>query len=178
MTYPSGSSPRSSAVRRVGTVVAVAVLLTTPACADTGVPAGTDPVRNASPVVTVPPEIGPQGCEPGSAITPVDEGLEVQGTMNKDHEELWALFATQDELTSGEPVPVYWRIGGDHLLRITLVGPNQRVVSPTSPVPGPHPTWERPGEPWTGTITFPQPGCWRLYVERGHLSGDLWVEVG
>jgi len=171
------SSP-STGARRAVVAVAASVLFALPACVDTGVPEGTDPIANASEVATVPPTIGPVGCDPGSTATQLPEGLEVQGAINDDREELWALFDTQDALASGEPIPVYWRIGGDKPLRITLVGPNDRLASTQAPIPKPHPTWERPGEPWMGLIAFPQPGCWRVYVERGKRAGDLWVNVG
>jgi hypothetical protein len=164
------------AIGRARVVTAVA-LLGLAGCGGADLPAGTDPVSDASPVVTVPPTIGPVGCEPGSPATRLPEGLEVQGTIDAPGEELWALFETAGPITWQEPIPVYWRIGGDRSLRITLVGPNDRVAPVPAPMPKPHETWERPGEPWMGTITFPQPGCWRIFVERARRQGDLWLEV-
>jgi hypothetical protein len=26
-------------------------------------------------------------------------------------------------------------------------------------------------------VTFPQSGCWRVYVERARVQGDLWLVV-
>lgn len=157
--------------------VAAVLVLALAGCSGSDLPAGTDPVSDVSPVITVPPTIGPTGCEPGSPAERVSEGLEVQGTIDVPGEELWALFDIDGPITWQEPIPVYWRIGGDRSLRITLIGPNDRVAPVPAPMPKPHETWERPGEPWMGTITFPQPGCWRIFVERAKRQGDMWVDV-
>lgn len=146
------------------------------ACGDTDVPRGADPIGSASRVVTLPPTIGPVGCEPGSPASTLGDGLEVEGEV-KGRDELWALFEGDGTVGWGVPVDVYWRIGGDKGLRITLIGPNDRIASVPAPHPQPHPEWDRPGEPWVSSITFPQPGCWRVYVERSRVQGDLWLTV-
>ena len=169
------ASKRTGATRALVAIAATA-FLTLASCVDPGVPSGTDPIGGASAIVTVPPTIGPVGCDPASTITQLPEGLEVHGAISDDDGDLWALFET-GKILAGEAIPVYWRIEGDKALRITLVGPNDRVASVPGPMPKPHATWERRGEPWVSTITFPQPGCWRVYVQRAKLQGDLWVVV-
>lgn len=157
--------------------IAVTAAFALTACADTDVPSGTDPLASASTIVSAPPTIGPVGCEPGSPSAVLEAGLEVQASASPADDEVWALFTGDGTIATGTPTEVYWRIGGDRALRIILVGPNDRVV-PVSPAhPEPHAEWSRPGEPWVSTITFPQPGCWRVYVERARVQGDLWVEV-
>ena len=37
--------------------------------------------------------------------------------------------------------------------------------------------WPGAGTPWTGTTTFPQAGCWRVDVQRGGLTGQLWLRA-
>lgn len=168
------SSSAFAGIRRTVVVATVAAAMAT-ACSDAGVPRGIDPVASASVVVSVPERVGREGCDRGSSVTEVDGGLEVEGRVD-GLGELWALFAT-DQVRAGEPIDVHWRIDGDKTMRVVLVGPNDRVVSVTPPKPDPSLTWDRPGEPWSGTITFPQSGCWRVYVERARVRGDLWVEV-
>jgi hypothetical protein len=172
----TSSSPRTAVTRAV-VAVSTAALLVLPACRGASVPSGSDPIADASVVVTVPPTIGPSGCDPSSRTRQLEAGLEVKGTIDVDDEDLWALFETQASIPAGQPVDVYWRIGGDKALRISLVGVNDQVVTVPAPIPTPHPDWDRPGEPWMSTITFPQPGCWRVFVERSKREGDLWVVV-
>jgi hypothetical protein len=64
-------------------------------------------------------------------------------------------------------------------VRLTLIGPQDRITRVPAPHPGlpPYP-WARPGDPWTGTVAFPQTGCWRVAVARGGLDGEMWVRVG
>jgi hypothetical protein len=38
--------------------------------------------------------------------------------------------------------------------------------------------WPGGGTPWTGTLTFAKAGCWRVYVQRGGLTGELWLRAG
>lgn len=169
------STSRISGARRAVAVMATAAFVMT-ACGDTDVPRGSDPIASASSIVTLPPTIGPAGCDPGSPASVLDAGLEVEGAV-EGSDELWALFEGDGTVGSGELVDVYWRIGGDKGLRITLVGPNDRIATVPAPRPQPHPEWDRPGEPWVSSVTFPQSGCWRVYVERARVQGDLWLVV-
>lgn len=168
------SSSALAGIRRAVLVATVATAVAV-SCSDAGVPRGIDPVASASVVVNVPERVGREGCDPGSPVSEIDGGLEVEGRVD-GRGELWALFAT-DRILAAEPIDVHWRIDGDKTMRVVLVGPNERVVSVTPPKPEPTLTWDRPGEPWSGTITFPQAGCWRVYVERARVRGDVWLEV-
>lgn len=143
------------------------------------VASGTDPVDQASPIVSVPPTVSTtQGCDPATPSSQLRQGLEIQGVTQRAGSKLWALFDTHDGLVSQTDTRVWWRVSGDHALRVTLVGPNERMVSVNGSVPQPKANWTRPGEPWKSTITFPQSGCWRVFVQRGDTIGDFWVEVG
>jgi hypothetical protein len=148
------------------------------ACSGPTVQRGTDPLVNASPEQTVPPlvEGSPGGCSPGSPTTALDLGLETEGTSSNG-KPVWALFQVEDTIPPGQLVTVWWRVGGDHALRLTLVGDDDRMESVSGARPGPLEGWDRPGEPWVSEISFPQPGCWRIYIQRGALAGDVFVEV-
>jgi hypothetical protein len=149
------------------------------ACSSTPpVQTGTDPLVNASPGQTVPPlvEGSPGGCAPGSPILAHELGLEAEGTSSNG-KPLWALFEVEDSIPPGQLVTVWWRVGGDHALRLTLVGDDDRMEQVSGARPGPLEGWERPGEPWVSEISFPQPGCWRIYIRRGGLAGDVFVQV-
>jgi hypothetical protein len=92
---------------------------------------------------------------------------------------VFALFTGVDALAAGEPISTYWRVGGGGALKITLVGPGDRIDHVSGVRPGvPAFTWELPGEPWQSELTFPQPGCWRIYLVRGGADGEVWVRVG
>lgn len=162
---------------RRAVVLLATALLALSACGGTDVPRGADPIASTAVAPTMPPTIGPVGCDPPSPSSQLEAGLEVEGTVEGGNDELWALFETDGPIASGAPTDVYWRIGGEKALRITLVGPNDRIASVPAPRPQPHPDWDRPGEPWVSVISFPQPGCWRVFVERSRRQGDLWVQV-
>lgn len=171
----TSSSSLLAGIRGVTMIVTVS-LLTAAGCSGTNVPSGFDPVASASAVVTVPARIGREGCDPASPIVAVEGGLEVGGNVDRHREELWAMFST-DRLVAGGPIDVHWRIGGDGSMRVTLVGPNELVAPAPAPRPEAYSGWDRPGEPWFGTITFPQAGCWRVHVQRARIQGEIWVEV-
>ena len=159
--------------------VAILATLTLGACAEgPSVASGTDPAPVGTGVATTPPPIpGARSCENLSPIHPVAHGLEAQGKM-RGAGSLFALFTDVDALSAGTPITTYWRLGGARALRVTLVGPGDRVAHATSVHPGVPPfTWDQPGEPWSSVVTFPQPGCWRVYVARAGADGDVWVRV-
>lgn len=87
------------------------------------------------------------------------------------------MFDTRDVVRAGQATTVWWRVPGDHALRLTLVGPGDRVVAVSGARPEPLQGWDRPGEPWVSELTFPQPGCWMVHVQRGGRRGDLWLQV-
>lgn len=179
--------PRHHRARRAAALMAAVVGLAVPACGAPDISSGHDPLANASTIATVPPTVegGAGGCDPGSPATQLPVGLQVKGVLSGTGgaDELWALFQDADGVPIQGSVPaaadltVYWRVGGNHALGITLVGPNDRLVTVTGARPQPLEGWTEPGEPWVSTFSFPQPGCWRLFVERGDRHGDVWIRV-
>jgi len=170
---------RRNAAFPVRFVVAFVATLALAACSDgPSLASGTDPVPGGSTVTSTPRSM-PRGgsCDNLSPIHTGAHGLEAQGVM-RDGSTLYALFAGVDALTTGSPIMTYWRLGGARALSVTMVGPDDRIVHATSVRPGvPSFTWDRPGEPWRSQLSFPQPGCWRLYVARGARDGEVWVRV-
>jgi len=169
---------RANATFPMRCAVAILATLALGACADgPGVASGTDPAPVGTAATTPPPIPGARSCDDPSPIEAVAHGLEAQGKMRGDGS-LFALFSDVDALTAGTPITTYWRLGGDRALRVTLIGPGDRVAHATGVRPGVPPfPWDRPGEPWSSQVTFPQPGCWRVYVERSGADGDVWVHV-
>lgn len=171
---------RRSTIVGVRWAVTLAVTVALGACGHgPTISSGTDPIPAASSVVSTPPPMpGGRSCTNPSPLRPVAHGLEVQGAM-RGGGVFSALFSDVDTLTAGTPITTYWRIGGARALQIVLVGPADRIVPVSGVRPGVAPfTWNRPGEPWQSELTFPQPGCWRVYVARGSADGELWVRVG
>ena len=161
-------------------LAAFAVTLALAACSSgPSVASGTDPIPAASTVVSTPPPMpGGRSCAKPSPTRPLAHGLEAQGAM-RGGGAFYALFTGVDALTAGTPMTAYWRIEGSRALRIELVGPGDRLVRVSGVRPGMAPfPWDQPGEPWQSDVTFPQPVCWRIYVARGDVDGELWVRVG
>ena len=142
------------------------------------VASGTDPFPTGPGATTTPPPVlGGGSCADPSPTRVVTHGVEARGRM-RGGGTVYALFAGVDALTIGSQITTYWRLGGDRALRITMIGPDDRIVHASAVRPGiPAFAWNRPGEPWSSELLFPQPGCWRLYVQRGALDGDVWVRV-
>ncbi|MGE5227754.1 MAG: hypothetical protein ACM3OO_12845 [Planctomycetaceae bacterium] len=167
-----------SLFRRAAVTVAVVAAFAVPACGGTTFPSGTDPVANASRIVTAPPTISPRtGCDPGSVSKQLGLGFQVRGVTNKHNGHLYALFGTKDGVHANTEMQVWWRVSGDHALLVTLVGPDGQVIEVRDSTPEPKPGWTRAGEPWVSTLTVPSPGCWRVFVKRGTTEGDLWLTV-
>ena len=181
---PAGAGPieqemQHNAVFPVRCAVALAATLVLGACGGgPSVASGTDPIPAGTTVASTPPPMpGGRSCANPSPIRPTQHGLEAQGTM-RGGGVASALFTGVGALAAGEPIPTYWRVGGGGALKITLVGPSDRIVRVSGVRPGVPPfTWDPPGEPWQSTLTFPQPGCWRIYLVRGGTDGEVWVRV-
>jgi hypothetical protein len=167
-----------SHVRRAVIALAVMAVFALPACGGATFPTGTDPVANASRIVTPPPTISPRpGCEPGSVSKQLGLGFQVRGMTNKHNGHLYALFGTKDGVHASTQMQVWWRVSGDHALVVTLVGPDGQVIEVRGSTPEPKLGWTRAGEPWVSTLTFPSAGCWRVFIQRGTTQGDLWLTV-
>jgi hypothetical protein len=171
--------PRHEPSRWRRSVVLVAACVVLPACASgPTITTATSPV--ATTVSATPPPDIPDGrsCSNPSPTSREKHGLEVQGVM-RGGQPFYALFDGARRLATERPQLLYLRMPGARTLRITLVGPDDRLVRVSGLRPGlpPYP-WDRPGDPWTGTLTFPQAGCWRIYVDRSGFDGELWVRFG
>jgi hypothetical protein len=159
----------------------VAAVLVLSACA-TGptITTGTDALPGASTVTATPPAPvpGSGNCSDLSRATRIKRGLEVQGVV-QGGDPFYVLFSGARSLTHGRALTAYLRLPGARSVRITLMGPQDKIARATGVHPGlPSFPWVHPGDPWTGIITFPQPGCWRVHVQRSALDGDMWVRVG
>jgi len=160
---------RAAAASVAASFVLVSCASTTPP------PQQDDPLDDASTRSTLPSNVGPAGCEPPSAATEIDLGLEVEAASDGDG--IWALFEDPD-VRSGRPLIVWWRIPGTTALSLVLVGAGDREEEVEGERPDPTLRWARPGDQWVSEVTFPQPGCWRISATRGTVHGDLWVRVG
>jgi hypothetical protein len=161
---------------RLTAVVFAASFMLLPACASSPPPQAQDPLEGATVLSTVPPNVGPSKCSPPSEIEEIDLGLEVRAASIGG--DVWALFQDASELRSGREITVWWRIGGRSGLDLVLLGTGGREVPAPDPRPDPTLGWARPGDQWVGTITFPQPGCWRISATRSSgVHGDVWVQV-
>ena len=172
--------PRPAAFSRRRAITLVAMLLAVGACSSgPSVRTGTDPLPTTSATVTTPPPIaGGRSCGNPSPTVAGQHGLEIQGRM-REGQSFFLLVNGAADLAAGKDYTTYARINGAGALKITMVGPSDRIVHATGVRPGVPPyTWGQPGEPWTATLAFPQPGCWRIYVQRGSLDGEAWVQVG
>jgi hypothetical protein len=162
-------------------VVLAAALFALSACASgPTITTGTDALPGASTVIATPPPAIPGGesCSNLSPTAHDRHGLEAHGTM-RDGQPLSALFDGVQRLARGRATKTYLRLPGSRVLRVTLVGPGDRLVRGTRLRPGLPPYgWDRPGDPWVGTLTFPRSGCWRIYVDRDGYDGDIYVHVG
>jgi len=155
-------------------LAACSTLLT--ACASSPPPSTQDPLQGATSRSTLPPNVGPADCQPPSPQSRIDLGIETQAAS--DGGEIWALFDTEPPLRSGTDLTVWWRMAGRQALELVLVGAGDREVPVADPQPDPSLGWSRPGDQWKSTISFPQPGCWRISATRDSEHGDIWVQVG
>ena len=93
--------------------------------------------------------------------------------------DIWALLLSGPTIRANSAVSIVWKATGSGAFKVVASGPGASQLPPTS---GPNPhggsNWQRPGDEWGTTFTFPQPGCWQLHVTRGaSLSGDVWLMV-
>ena len=131
-------------------------------------------------VTTTPPPVpGAGSCTNPSPARDDKHGVEVQGATTDD-EPLTVLFAGQRHtIPVGSALKTYVRVGGARALQVSVIGTDGHVDRVLGFRPGlTRFNWDRPGTPWTGTLTFPKAGCWRVYVQRGGLTGELWIRAG
>ena len=171
---------RFHATPRVRIAAAAAALVVLASCSGgPSITTGSDVLPGASTVAaTTPPGIpGRFSCDAPSPATTTVHGLQVQGAL-RGGDPFYVLFDGVDAIDTGTALTTYFRIDGGGALHVVLVGPSDRIVRATGVRPGvPSYAWDRPGEPWRGTLTFPEPGCWRIFVTRGSLDGEAWIET-
>jgi hypothetical protein len=172
--------PRHAPFRWLRSAAFLAALLMLAGCANgptITTATGSSPATSTM-TPTPPPNISSaRGCDNPSPVSSEKHGLEVQGVM-RGGEPFYALFAGTKRLTAGRRVITYLRLPGARVVRMTLVGPDDRLVRVGGLRPGLAPfPWDRPGDPWVGTLTFSRGGCWRVYLDRSGYDGELWVRV-
>lgn len=124
---------------------------------------------------------GAANCLPPSTLTAQDGGLEIPAISEGGT--VWALIegpaVTQrnpPKVVAERPVKVIWRVTGSG--DITVVAVDQSGVSLTLDSQRHSGSdWNRPGDQWGSSITFPHPGCWQLVATRGPVRGTVWLVV-
>jgi hypothetical protein len=170
--------PRLVRFPRVWIVAFAAVLLVVTACADGPTVATGAPPATTHVTTTPPPVAGAGSCTNLSPVHDGKHGIEVDGATT-DHEPLTMLFAgTHHGLPHGRALTTYVRVGGVRAMRISVINTNGHVTRVLGFRPGLPPfEWPGGGTPWKGTLTFPKSGCWRVYVQRGGLTGEVWLRA-
>lgn len=90
----------------------------------------------------------------------------------------WALLFTGElPWPLGEEIKVAWRVDGAGELSAVSIGPSGEEVEPDHLIAHGGSNWERPGDEWGSSWTFPRAGCWELRVTRGNDSASIRVLV-
>jgi hypothetical protein len=138
---------------------------------------GPDPLANASRIATVPPTLGPPGCDPPSPTEPLRSATEVRAATS-DATVIWARLGGTPPFPSSEPIELTWRIDARQAPDVVVVDGEDHVTQVEGVERDRSVRWERPGDAWRATIEFDHPGCWRINVTGGEdRRGDVWVEV-
>jgi len=171
--------PRLVTPARVRIVALAAVCFALSACGGGPTVATGPPPATIHISATQPPVPGGGNCGHLSPAHDEKHGIEVDGTTT-DHKPLTVLFAgAHHAIPSGKAITTYVRVGGRRALRISISDRAGNVNRLLGFRPGlPRFDWPGAGAPWTGTMTFPQAGCWRVDVQRGGLTGELWLSAG
>ena len=163
---------------RVRTVVLAAAFFALSACGNGPTVATVSAPATIRVTTTPPPVSGSGSCTNLSPASDGKHGIEVDGTTT-DHEPLTMLFAgAHHTIPANEAITTYVRVGGVRALRISLIDQTGHVDRVPGFRPGlPSFDWPGGGTPWEGTMTFARSGCWRVYVQRGGLTGELWLHA-
>lgn len=161
----------------IGALAAICVVLS--ACGNGPTVATASPPGTVRLTTTPSPVPGSGSCTRLSRTADGKHGIEVQGATTDD-EPLTVLFpGVHRTIPDGKWLQTYVRVGGVRALRMSVIGTDGRVQRAPGFRPGlPRFDWPGAGTPWTGTLTFPRSGCWRVYVQRGGLTGELWLRAG
>lgn len=116
--------------------------------------------------------LGAVGCSPPSPFVV----SEVRGTAGAA--QLFGLVGAQRPIRAGIPVKIVWRMTGVGDLVASATGPDGSDA-PLTFGPERHgwSTYDRPGDEWGTGYLFPEPGCWRLHLQRDDAQGDVWLVV-
>ena len=95
----------------------------------------------------------------------------------KSDGEMWALLFF-DKAHANMDEKFVWRITGSGEFHIQAQNEKGEIILP---IWGPEyhggSNWERPGDEWGTGFNFPEPGCWKITVNRGTTTGEITLEV-
>lgn len=127
---------------------------------------------------------GGSGCHPASPViqppanaTPVAGVALPQVQGHAPGGELWALIFNGWPMQAHMKNKIVWRMTGSGDFRLVAHGPAGQVLQPTDFIFHEGSNWQRPGEEWGSTFTFPASGCWDVHASRGNLVGDVWFVI-
>jgi len=171
--------PRLITAAKLWIVAVAAVFLILAACGNGPTVATVAPPSTTRVTTTPPPVPGSGSCTNLSPAHDGKHGIEVDGATS-NHEPLTMLFAgTHHTIPAAKALTTYVRVGGVRALRMSVIDQAGRVDRALGFRPGLPPfDWPGGGTPWKGTLTFAKTGCWRVYVQRGGLTGELWLHAG
>ncbi len=138
------------------------------------------PVTTTSSPTQVP---GGPVCHPASPVFLPQNGASMAGLAMPQVQgkapggELWALIFNGWPMRALQKNKIVWRMTGEGQLHLVAYGPGGRVVQPTDFIPHGGSNWQRPGDEWGSTFTFPVPGCWDVHATRDNIAGDVWFPV-
>jgi len=91
---------------------------------------------------------------------------------------VWIEIASRPTPHVGSLIKVVWRITGAGVPRASLIDPRGRASRLTfGPELHPSSTFRHPGEEYGTGFKPTTPGCWRLTMRRGHVSGSVSFRV-
>jgi hypothetical protein len=126
-------------------------------------------ISASDPFATIP--LGAPNCSPPTPVI----GNEFRGTS--DSALLSGLiFATRSSAHVGDNVKYVVRMTGTGPLVVTARGPSGTQISLT-PTPHTGSTFDRPGDEWDFSITYPDAGCWQFQLARSDSTADVWFQV-
>jgi hypothetical protein len=112
-------------------------------------------------------------CEP-SGLESGDGFPEMRG----EGAEAWALLWEKPPWEVGHDVKVVWRMAGSGDFEVRAVGPDGKIVGPTSGPTGPRSSnWDRPGQEWGTFFNLPSEGCWQLEAQRSDAISTVTIAV-